>query len=96
MLLQHPSLVYALAYMIDLNNSRFLSYSEPRNDYMDFSPTQIRRRFGIRNQLWSVVLIVFLVANFLLGFLAKEDSMQATQLPPDCTTQSCQPKIPEA
>lgn len=78
-----PSLVYALGYMVDLNNSRFLSYSEPRKDYLDFAPTQIRRRFGVRNQLWSVVLIIFLVANFLLGFVAKEDSMRATQMLPE-------------
>lgn len=77
-----PSLVYALAYMVDLNNSRFLSYSKPVADYLDFAPAkQIRRRFGVRNQLWSVVLIIFLVANFLLGFLAKDDSMRATQMP---------------
>jgi hypothetical protein len=76
-----PSLVYAVGYMVDLNNSRFLSYSEPRKGYLDFSPTQIRRRFGVRNQLWSVVLIIFLVANFLLGFLAKDDSMRATKMP---------------
>jgi hypothetical protein len=91
-----PSLVYALAYMIDLNNSRFLSYSEPRDAYLDFSPTQIRRKFGVRNQLWSVVLIIFLVANFLLGFLAKDDSMHATQAAPECATESCQPQTPEA
>ncbi len=89
-----PSLVYALAYMIDLNNSRFLSYSEPRRDYMDFSPTQIRRRFGVRNQLWSVVLILFLVANFLLGFLAKDDSLRSTQMPSECSAATC--PTPEA
>lgn len=86
-----PSIVYALSYMIDLNNSRFVSYSEPHNNYLDFSPTQIRRKFGIRNQLWSVVLIIFLVANFLLGFLAKEDSMRATLALPDCTLETCEP-----
>ena len=91
-----PSLVYALAYMIDLNNSRFLSYSEPRAGYIDFAPTQIRRRFGLRNQLWSMVLIIFLVANFLLGFLAKDDALQATQMPPECSVETCQPQTPEA
>ena len=85
--------MYALAYMIDLNNSRFLSYSAPRADYLDFSPTQIRRRFGIRIHLWSVVLIVFLVANFLLGFLAKDDYLHATQAMPDCVVEPCQPDL---
>lgn len=50
---------------------------------------------GGRNQLWSVVLIYFLVANFLLGFLAKEDAMRATQAIP-CMGESCQPQTPEA
>lgn len=71
-----PSLIYALFYLHDLNESRFTAYRYRKltrgKRWLALDFLRPGRRLDRRNAVWSSVLIVFLVLNFTGGFLAKQ------------------------
>jgi hypothetical protein len=69
-----PSVVYAYFYLLDLDRSRNeaeIKTLKTRDGGLFTTFGRKRNRLNSRNTRWSIVLIVFLIMNFLVAFTAK-------------------------
>jgi hypothetical protein len=69
-----PSVIYAFAYLLDLNASRRhfpVMPVENGRTPLFVAITPYRFRYELRNSVWSAILITFLVLDFTVAFVAK-------------------------
>ncbi|SPF80377.1 DMT family transporter [Pseudoprimorskyibacter insulae] len=91
-----PSMVYALTYLFDLNNSRFISMTDSTEgarstsklsfslvEYVGLTQSEKRilRRSKRLNTVWSSVLVLFLVGNFSIGYVSKFHDLKWAKRP---------------